>query len=245
MDLKLFSAETHQGPYLNINEDGCDYDFSNNIYMILDGFGGSGVGDKVVREIKDNIKKFYTQIASDINATMPFFYSPKYLIEGNALINSLIFSHKSLLAQNIDLEITKRGGASLLVAVKTENLFIFVSVGNCVVYLMRNGKLEKLFIEDSYHFLSSDSYDFHLKTAPMSGLGLYPELVYQLKEVRVQPDDKFIMMTDGAYARLNEEELAKIMKNDELQSNKKIAEIFKLVNSRGNLDNQTTMILEY
>ena len=98
MDLKIFSAETHQGPYLNINEDGCDYDFSNNIYMILDGFGGSGVGDKVVREIKDNIKRFYTQIASDINATMPFFYSPKYLIEGNALINSLIFCsfHKLL-----------------------------------------------------------------------------------------------------------------------------------------------------
>lgn len=44
MKLKSYAAKTHQGPYLEINEDGYEFDFENELYMILDGFGGSGIG---------------------------------------------------------------------------------------------------------------------------------------------------------------------------------------------------------
>jgi serine/threonine protein phosphatase PrpC len=62
MRLKTFSAKTHQGPYLETNEDGYDFDFENNLFMVFDGFGGSGIGDRIVENLKNEIKKFYTQI---------------------------------------------------------------------------------------------------------------------------------------------------------------------------------------
>lgn len=101
MRLKSFSAHSDQGPYLQINEDSYDFDLDNNLYMILDGFGGVGVGDIAISSLKENIKKFYTQVSEDPDATLPFFFSPKYLLEGNALINSILYSHNLLVKENM------------------------------------------------------------------------------------------------------------------------------------------------
>ena len=43
----------------------------------------------------------------------------------------------------------------------------------------------------------------------------------------------------------DEDEIKSIVSNPKLQHKEKIAELFSLSNGRGNLDNQTTMILEF
>ena len=45
MNLKTFSAESSPGPFLQVNEDAYDFDLINEVFLLLDGFGGSGVGD--------------------------------------------------------------------------------------------------------------------------------------------------------------------------------------------------------
>lgn len=102
MRLKAYAAQTHQGPYLQINEDGYDFDFENEIYMVLDGFGGSGIGDKAVDKLKQEIKNFYTQISDDPNATMPLYYNPRNILEGNAIMNALMNAHQNLLKMNLE-----------------------------------------------------------------------------------------------------------------------------------------------
>ncbi|MCK6596381.1 MAG: hypothetical protein L6Q33_14370, partial [Bacteriovoracaceae bacterium] len=60
--LKRVSYISHQGPYLNINEDLVDVDVDLNLYTVLDGFGGSNIGDLAAAELKDVIKKGFTKI---------------------------------------------------------------------------------------------------------------------------------------------------------------------------------------
>src|SRR5690606_26071283 len=95
MRLKAFAAQTHQGPYLQVNEDGYDFDFENELFFILDGFGGSGIGDRTVEKLKQEIKSYYTQISDDPNATMPLYYNPRNLLEGNAILNSMMNAHQN------------------------------------------------------------------------------------------------------------------------------------------------------
>lgn len=245
MRLKSFVAHSDQGPYLQSNEDAYDFDLENNLYMIFDGFGGVGAGDVAVNNLKENMKKFYTQISSDPDCTLPFFYSPKYLIEGNALINAMLFSHNTLMKDNVSKEVAQRAGASGIFTAISESILTLASVGNCTAYLYRKGSLEKVFIEDSFKFLSSDNYDSHLKSMPLSGFGLFPDLYYQVREVRVFPDDIVILMTDGVYARLIEDEIKSVLSSVKTTHKQKILELFNLSNKRGNLDNQTSMILEF
>lgn len=245
MRLKSFSAHSDQGPFLQINEDSYDFDLDNNLYMILDGFGGVGVGDIAISTLKENIKKFYTQVSEDPDATLPFFFSPKYLLEGNALINSILYSHNLLAKDNMKKEISERAGASGIIMSKAESIMTLASVGNCTAYIYRKGIFKKIFIEDSFKFLSNDDYESHLKTMPLSGFGLFPDLYYQVKEVRLFDGDLLVLMSDGVYARLEEDEIKDIISNSKMEPKKKISELFGMANNRGNIDNQTAMILEF
>jgi serine/threonine protein phosphatase PrpC len=245
MRLKSFTAQSDQGPFLQINEDAYDFDLENNLFMVLDGFGGAGSGDIAVNKLKENIKKFYTDISSDPDCTLPFFYSPKYLIEGNALVNAMIYSHNALMRSNASREVATRAGASGLFAALGESILTLSAVGNCTAFLYRKGKFQKIFLEDSFSLLSTDNYDAHLKSMPLSGFGLFPDLYYQVKEVRVASGDLVVLMTDGVYSRVEEDEIKAIVSNPSAIQKEKILELFALSNKRGNLDNQTTMILEF
>lgn len=245
MYLKSIDAQTDKGPYLEINEDGYDFDLKNDLYMIFDGFGGAGRGDAAVNTLKENLKTFYTKISFDPNATLPFFFSPKYLVEGNALINSMLYSHDLLYKKNLEKDVAQRAGSSAMLMAKAESVLTMVSTGNCSAYLYRRGKLKKIFVEDSYLFLSNDDFNSHLKTIPLSGFGLFPDLYYQVKEIRVFEGDVVISLTDGVYSKILEEELRDILSRRGTSAKLKIKELFKLANERGNLDNQTAMILEF
>ncbi len=245
MDIKNFSAETNQGPFLNINEDGFEFNFDDNIFMVFDGFGGNGVGDKAVAELKKNIIKFYNNFVIDRNATLPFFYSPKYLLEGNALINSALFSHAELYKQNSSKDISSRAGATGIIGALSESVFSLLSVGNCRAYLARKGQITSIFSDDSFQYLGQDSFQSHFRNIPLAGFGLFPDLHYQVREVRVTPGDKILFITDGVYGRLEEVELLDAMSRQTIDIKNKVHELFDLANRRGNLDNQTCMIIEF
>ncbi len=245
LKLKSYAAKTHQGPYLEINEDDIDIDLHNKLFLILDGFGGSNVGDKAVSLIKSTLKKFYTKIGGDPDSTLPFFYSHKYLIEGNALINSMHYAHDLMKRENQPKAMNEKGGASAIAAAMAENIITLSSTGNCLAYLYRKGKLETVLVPDSLRPLAGDEFTNHFQTSPVSGFGLFEDLHLQTREIRLQDDDLLVMMTDGAYSRLKRKEIKFIIDKPELSDEEKIEEIFKNSNSRGNLDNQSTIFLRF
>ncbi len=245
MRLKSYAAQTHQGPYLQVNEDAYDFDFENELYMILDGFGGSGVGDKAVERLKQDIKNFYTHISDDPNATMPLYYNPKNLLEGNAILNSMMNAHQFLMKENSEKPVNQRAGASAIIAVKADSLLVMVGVGNCTAYHFRQGKLSKIIQEETFQYLSKDQFDFKFRTTPMNAIGMYPEMGFQLREIRLAEGDKVILLTDGVYAQIKEEELLYALNKTATDSQERINSLLKLSNSRGNTDNQTAMILEF
>lgn len=245
ISLKGYASKTHQGPYVKINEDDVDVDLINNLFLIFDGFGGSGIGDRTVGIIKESIKNIFIRIGGDPDSTFPFFYSPKYLIEGNALINAMNYAHSVILKENTDKEMSMRGGASGIGAALAENIMTFVSTGNCVVYLYRKGILEPIILPDSLSSLSRDNYESYFQTSPMSGFGLFEDFHVQIRELRVHEGDQVVMLTDGAYSRIERRELKHIMGQSDLDPIAKIEEIFKTSNSRGNLDNQSAILLRF
>jgi PPM family protein phosphatase len=245
MRLRAYAAKTHQGPYLQINEDGYEFDFENDLYMLFDGFGGSGIGDRAVESLKQDIKNFYTQISRDPNATMPIYHNPKNLLEGNAILNSMMNAHQKLYEANQQKSLNQRAGASGLIAVRSESVIVLVGVGNCRAYHFRQGKLAKVIMEDTMQYLSKDQFDLRFRTSPMNAFGMYSELTYQLREVRLTEGDKIIALSDGIFAHLEEEELLYALNRTAPDAQERVNSLLKLSNSRGNLDNQTAMILEF
>jgi serine/threonine protein phosphatase PrpC len=243
--LLSYCAHSNQGPYLQTNEDGACVDLVNRLFMVFDGFGGSNIGDRCVATLQENIRKFYLNIGGDPDSTLPFYYSPKYLIEGNALVNSLHYAHGLLKADNQQRPMAERAGASVIVGALAENVITLASSGNCKSYLYRNGRLHEVNRPDSLELFSSDDYQKHFHTAPLSGLGLFDDLHLHVHEIRLCKDDILLLLTDGVYARIGEEELIHQLLKKHENNGQKVQEIFDLANARGNLDNQTCLLLQF
>lgn len=151
-----------------MNEDGYDFDFDNQLYMIFDGLGGSGLGDNCVSKLKQDVKQFYTQLSDDPNATMPLYYNPRNTLEENSLINSMLNAHQKIYRANAEKPINQRAAASGILATMSESLLVLLGVGNCVAYHFRKGRLHKLIQEDTLQFLSKDQFEYKFRTVPFS-----------------------------------------------------------------------------
>lgn len=245
IELKSYGLLSHQGPHLNLNEDLAEVDLVNNLFMIIDGFGGSNIGDKSAMIIRDSLKRSYTKIANDPDSTLPFFYSHKYLIEGNALINALHVAHRNVSKENENKNMNNRGGGSVIGAALAENVLTLVSTGNCSAYLYRKGHLSNEVQPDSLRSLSRDRFSSFLHTAPMSGVGLFEDLHFQVRELKISAGDLVLLFTDGIYARLEENEIKYTVEKNLDNELEIINELIKLANDRGNLDNQSALLLQF
>jgi PPM family protein phosphatase len=245
IELKSYIAQTDQGPYLQINEDDHLVDPDAGLFMVLDGFGGTGVGDKYTELAREALNKFYTRIGDDPDSTMPFFYSEKYLLEGNALVNAMHHAHRIIRGNNNDKSVEQRGAVSALGMAQSENVVTFVSCGNSLVYLCRKGMIEQFISPDSLGALISERHVHNFMNCPMSALGLFRDIHLQVRELRVQSGDQILLMTEGAYSRLGPKEIKHIITDNQLLDQEKLDAIFLLANGRGNISNQTLVLMQF
>ncbi len=245
IELKSYGLQTHQGPHLNLNEDLVDADLVNNLFMVIDGFGGSNIGDRAALIIRDTLKRSYTKIARDPDSTLPFYYSHKYLLEGNALINAFHLAHQTMTKDNENKSVSNRGGASIVCGAMAENILTLVSTGNCAAYFYRKGHLSLEIIPDSIKSISRDYFPNYLHTAPMSGIGLFENLHFQARELKLVTGDMVLLLTDGVYARLEESEIKYTLEKNRENEVDFLKELMKLANDRGNLDNQSGLVLQF
>jgi serine/threonine protein phosphatase PrpC len=245
MKLKSFYALSNQGPYLNTNEDDYDFDFQKGLYMMFDGVGGSGIGDKVVSDAKTFIGDFYGTLTTDREATHPFYYSAKFLLEGNALINAALMAHDKIHKSNATKNIDVRGASAAVLVGESDCVLNVFSTGNCRGYLLRNGKGHRIVLEDTLKNTSDLEFARNSSNLPASGLGLFPDLHFNMQEFKVVDGDQFIFVTDGVYGLLDDDEILSIAGNPAREGKERISQLFALANDKGNLDNQTAMILEY
>jgi len=236
---------THQGPLLKVNEDGFDVDFESKVFMIFDGFGGAHIGDKAVKFLSHEIKSYFTKLSFDPNATMPLYYHPRNLIETNALLNAIMNAHQQLYTQNSVLPLPLRGGASAIISVLADEVMSVIGIGNCEAYHFRLGHTHHLIQSDSFHLHQTEVFGRKNKMIPMSGFGLYSELNYTQRDFKIQSGDQLVFLTDGIHSQVSSDEIQHLFLQHQHNYSELMNAILKLSNTRGNLDNQTIMILEF
>ena len=245
MRLKEYVALASPGPFLQVNEDIVEVDLVNNLFLLLDGFGGSGIGDIAVNKIRQDIKGFYSRADGDADATLPFSFSHKYLVEGNILVNSVCYAHERIKRDNSGKEMAQRAGAGGIVGAMADHLITFLCTGNAIAYLYRKGRLSPVCRPDNLEGVSAPSSERHFCTSPASGFGLFDKIHFETSEIRVQADDLFVIFSDGIYSRISGDELEDILKKNSTGHGKTVEKLMALADSRGNMDNQSAVFLQF
>jgi serine/threonine protein phosphatase PrpC len=246
MILKQYYSKTSKGPYLNVNEDLAFCDLENQIFFVLDGFGGSGIGDRAAELIRRQVSGFYAKTTQDQDSTMPFYYNFHYSIEMNSLVNALICSHRILLKENDGKGNNRKAGVTGAFVAKGESILNILTIGNNNCFLIRDDHI--YIIGNKYKNFSllskSDKIKPFSSKIPMSAMGMYYHLDYEVNEVRAMKGDQVLIASDGLCDRLAEKEIMGIF-TKEKQFEHIVEKLMKLNNQKGNKDNQSGIVLRF
>ena len=243
--LKRYYTQTTEGPYLEINEDKYVCLAGERVFGVIDGFGGSGIGDNASELIANTILENYGSLVADKDVTMPIFYNPSYSIELNALANTTMLAHELLKNQNAVKDSSKSGGASILVGVAQGNTFLSLGVGKCLGLKVTTRDLIPFSMPDASNSFSLIQGGHLTEGFPFHALGMDPSISPRLNKLEVNEGEIVLMLTDGVFGAISALEIFSVFKKNDFSVKESVADVMALANDRGNKDNQTVVALEF
>lgn len=208
--------------------------------MVADGMGGLSDGDKV------------SQAA--VGAALNAFFTARGTPE--QILLELLKQAADAVNRTLGSGGTRSGGTTMVMGLLKDGAFHYLSVGDSRIYLYRGGVLYQLSREHSFRgelavrFINDDASLQEVYSHPKGGgltsyLGMgeirYVDLPVQ--PVAVLPGDRFLLMCDGVYNALSEQELTAAL----AAGNGAVAEAIRSAvqaKNYANQDNYTAVILE-
>lgn len=191
----LFSAQGES----NSQEDFAVGKKDRGLFVVADGFGGSGPGLQAAKTACESVLGFLEKEANDLEATLPFVLRSYFSLAGNVLFNALVHANRNVSDLNKKKTANEKGGASVLACFLDEDLMALANVGNCSAWLIRDGKAKELVTPRSYSRLT-DPYnddDDPYRAVPLMAMGVSEDLEPEIIEFRVREGDWVILNTDG------------------------------------------------
>jgi len=239
--IKAYYVKSIQGPFYNINEDNYIVSLSNRLFGIVDGMGGSGIGDRDVEVFIEQLKQNYGFINKDRDATLKFYYDEKRSVECNFLLNALYKMHADWFKSNSTKVISQRSAASVLIAVEHDENISIISVGsNSAYYLNSQNEMIPLLVPDD----SSNLFPNSLIKWPLSAMGMTEHIQWQIREIKKSSGKAIFFFTDGVLDNLKPKEVGEIFLTNQVSLKDCCNKILLQANAMKFSDNQTAMILK-
>jgi len=207
--------------------------------VVADGMGGLADGDKVSQLVVSTMVEGYMDIDKPSENTLMALVS-----EANLQVNDFLGD-----------EGIGKSGSTLVAALVCDDSFYYISVGDSRIALYRGGQLIQLNREHTYRhelqlFIMNGVYDLPDDAADRAdhltsyiGMGYLRDVDVPESSVRIVPGDKLILMSDGVYNALSEDELAEALECDAQSAADQIDRMIAK-KAFSNQDNYTALILE-
>ena len=208
--------------------------------VVADGMGGLSDGDKVSQTIVSTAMRTFLSAEDDRTLQLAV----------------LLAKAKGAVDQLLGPEGMQRSGSTVVMGMIKEGLFDYISVGDSRIGLYRDGELHQLNRSHSYaHELLIDAIDGAKTFAEIRadrraecltsyiGMGELKYVDVPAAPLKIHPGDKFILMTDGVFNALTEQELSAAL---ECNAEEAARSIEQWICEKGyrNQDNYTAVILQ-
>jgi protein phosphatase len=196
------------------NEDYFEIDPEHRLYLVADGMGGHRYGEVASRVAVEAIREFVLR-TGESDATWPFVLDSRLHRHSNLLKNAVKVAHDKVMSA-IQQDHRLFGMGTTVVGFYLDNDVAAVAhVGDSRAYRLRNGSLELLTQDHTWvneqvvaGYLSEAQARVHpLKNVVTRALGGERDVMVDLREVRVQPGDVYVLCSDGLTTMLSDAEI--------------------------------------
>ena len=234
------------------NEDRFCVDEQLGLCLLADGMGGHGHGEVAAGIAIEVSHRFMAASRDFFDMTWPFGYDCGRTLDENRLINAIhLANHRIWSAVKERPEWAGMG--STLIAVKVEDEHSTIgSVGDSRVYLLRNGQMHQVSVDDSWvgdlvrsGALSEQAARSHsMRNVLTQAVGSQPDLNVHTCRQSLVDGDTLLLATDGIYGVVEAATIRSILHS---YSGAKAAaeQLVKATREAGAPDNASCVVLRY
>ncbi len=204
------------------------------LLVVADGMGGHRKGEVASSIVVSHLGKRFNEmpsIGSKLDAV-------NWLNDNINEINGEILTYGE---ENVD---SKGLGTTVVVALFTKNYLIFGNIGDSSGYVLKNNKLHKVtkdhtlvnLLVDAGNLTQDEAKTHPKKNVLMKALGVAEKVDMDIFEVDTEID-AIMLCSDGLTNMLTEEQIEKVLIDDELDSEEKVEKLIRKCNARGGNDN--------
>lgn len=212
--------------------------------VVADGMGGLSGGDQVSQRIVMEMLNSATQMR-----TMQMDGALLKMVQAvNGCINNMLGADGIY-----------KSGSTLVSVLATKDYFQWISVGDSRIFLYRDGSLIQLnqehtllqewmpdILDGRMTFEEAKQNSDGVKLTSFIGMGKLKHVDCSLRNIRVVPGDRILLMSDGVFNTLSERTMAEILKNTpNVQQAAKLFEQQVLAAQVPTQDNFTVVILGF
>lgn len=231
------------------NEDYFEIDAESRLYLVADGMGGHKYGEVASRVAVEAIRDFVTA-TRDSESTWPFVLDTRLQRHSNLLKNAIKVAHDRVLSAIQQDDRLYGMGTTLVGFFLDGDVAAVAHVGDSRAYRLRGGRLELLTQDHTWvneqvvaGYLSEAQARIHpLKNVVTRALGGEREVLVDVREVRVEPGDLYLLCSDGLTTMLADEEIHDVVLEDQ-PVDALCQTLVARANARGGHDNVTVVAL--
>lgn len=211
-----------------------------NLYIVADGMGGHKAGDIASTNAVEYFCKF---IAENTNGGVEDIL--------DTIVDGTKFANKKVFEMAREKEEYNNMGTTFLAAVACENKLFIAHIGDCRLYIARNGKLNQVTTDHTYVMemvksgvISLDEAETHPdRNIITRALGVDEEISVDGIIVDFLPGDIAVMCSDGLYEMVSFDEMVGTINNDCLTFEEKVDKLIYTANFNGGRDNISVVLI--
>ena len=234
------------------NEDYIHLDETNMVFAVCDGMGGHQAGEIAAMTAAQTLQTTFSAYARGIlddprlslGRTLP--YSADLLVKSIRLANRSVAGEA---ARNTELS----GMGTTVVAVSFEADVVSVAhVGDSRAYRVDEDQLVPLTNDHSWvaemqrthHLTENEANQLIGKNVITRALGVKNVVEVDLRIIKVQPGDIFMLCSDGLCGYADDDEIFSVVRKSRQDVNRMANDLIQMANDRGGADNVSVIVIE-
>lgn len=233
------------------NEDSFAILGEHELFVVADGMGGHRAGDVASRLATDSIVEFFRATASD-DVTWPFHFDSRLTEEENRLLTGIRIANRQIVERSSRSREFHGMGTTVVGALFSpgkRRMFIG-HVGDSRAYRVRGGAIQQLTRDHSlvndYLLAMPELTEEQKSELPKNvitrALGMQDHVTVDLQSDEVQPDDVYVLCSDGLSGMIQDAEILDIvLSNGDLSE--ACRKLIAVANEHGGEDNITAVVV--
>ncbi len=212
------------------------------LLMVADGMGGHRKGEVASSIALTHLGKRFTDSAS-IGTKLD---AVNWLNDNVSEINKEILEYTVVHEDSVGM------GTTLVVAILTKDFLIFGNIGDSSGYVLKSGKLHKVTKDHTLvnllvqaGNLTEEEAKFHpKKNVLMRALGATEKAELDIFDIVDSDIDGIMLCSDGLTSLLADDQIERVLDDDELSIEEKVHKLITKCNARGGNDNISVAFLD-